>query len=253
MGPWAWRAGSVCVFEPDGEVAVGVDLDLQAGPGLGVEFCRGPVFGADAHLGGLGDSAVVEGDTYRGLDGMREGVIDHGHGRGIEVWDHLEPSVPIAAVGAAQGDEVTVEDGAVFFIELNPAGDHGAGSVRIIEAWATEAGLDTGTEEVGEAAFVVVEVFCQGFDGGGCAAAVVFGQRDEHPSHGGGFEAGAIEDILAFDDFLLGSGEGPVGFAVAHAGFTGAMGEVPVGDIEVDALASAPLVEGGDSLPLFPA
>ena len=69
----------------------------------------------------------------------------------------------------------------------------------------------------GEHGAVVVQVLVEGFDGRRGAAAVVLGQRDEHPAHARQLVLRAVEDVLAGVDHLLGAGQGPVHLPVAHA------------------------------------
>src|SRR5262245_19612344 len=59
-------------------------------------------------------------------------------------------------------------------------------------------------------------------------------------------------DVLPLEDLLLLARKRPVGFSVAHAGLARAREEIPVGDVQVNPLTAAPVVELGDRLPLHP-
>ena len=82
----------------------------------------------------------------------------------------------------------------------------------------------------------------------------------------GFFEVGValVPFIEAGDVFLFGDGDellvgvvdgigqGPVSFTVAHAGFVGAVEEIPVGYIEVNAPGATPLIKIGNGFELVP-
>ena len=68
---------------------------------------------------------------------------------------------------------------------------------------------------------VMLPMTTQGFDGRLFTSTMVFGQRDEHPSHTGCFFPCTIKNILPCMNLLLQPWEGPIDFAVTHSGFIG--------------------------------
>src|SRR5688572_24694925 len=115
----------------------------------------------------------------------------------------MQAPVDVATVRAAAMDDVGFKDRAVLLEPRDPLPDEIAGLFGVVETGAAPAGLHAGAQEVAEASLVMVEVFVEGLDGGGRAPAVVFGERDEHPSHAGCLGPGAVVDVLALDDLLL--------------------------------------------------
>ena len=98
----------------------------------------------------------------------------------------------------------------------------------------------------------MLQMILERLDGGGRAAAVILRQRHEHPAHARRFFPGAVENILALDDFLLLARQRPVGFAIAHAGLARTGEKIPVRHIEINAPRAAPLVKTGNDFPLLP-
>ena len=98
----------------------------------------------------------------------------------------------------------------------------------------------------------MIQMFVQRFDSGSRPTTVILGKRDKHKSHAGRFLPGSVVDILPFDNFLIGSWQGPVGFDVPHRSFVGTHQKIPIRDIQIDAVCPAPLIERTDPFPLFP-
>ena len=93
--------------------------------------------------GGLAEAGVVEGDAEGAGDGGGEWVVEAGHALVGAGGVGVEDAVPIAAVGAAEVDDgAVVEDGAMLFVEGDPAGDEFFGFWGVVEARAAVAGLD---------------------------------------------------------------------------------------------------------------
>lgn len=119
----------------------------------------------------------------------------------------MQHPVDVAAIGAAAMDEIAFEDVAVGFEPVDGLLDHCLSVIGVVEAGAAVAGLDAEGQVADHHGAVVVQVLVERFDGGGRSAAVVLGQRHKHPAHRGCLLPGAVEDVLAGVDNLLGAGE----------------------------------------------
>ena len=86
------------------------------------------------------------------------------------------------------------------------------------------------------------KVFVQWLHRSGRSPALVFSQGHKHPTHGRRLGPSAIKNVLPRVQDLLGPGQGPVHFAVAHGRLGGSIQVIPIGRIEVNALATAPTV-----------
>ena len=183
---------------------------------------------------------------------MFQWVIDHQQPLFFAGRVYVQEVIQITPVCAAEVEEIGVKDFAMLLVEAHPAFYHRLGLVRVVEPRTAVTGHDPRAEEVGQALLVVRQVVLQRLDRRRRAAALILGKRHEHPAHARGLFPGAVEDVLALDDFLVGAWERPVHLPVAHAGLGAAGEEIPVGDVQINSVGETPLIEAGDGLPLHP-
>src|ERR1700751_192460 len=115
---------------------------------------------------------------------------------------HMQPAVPVASISATQVNNITVKDGSMLTVETNPALHKHPSVVAIIKPRSAVTGLDTGTEEIGQACFVMRQMLFKRFDCCRRAATLVLGKRDEHPAHARSLFPRSVKNVLALDDFL---------------------------------------------------
>ena len=90
------------------------------------------------------------------------------------------------------------------------------------------------------------------FEGGRRSSALIFHKGHEAPEGRGGTLEGAVVVELTRMDKLAFAGERPVGLAVADAHLGGAVEEVKIGHVEINAVLAHPVIKGGDGLELVP-
>ena len=155
----------------------------------------------------------------------------------------MDVSVEITSVRAAELDGGTFENIPVSLVDSNAVAHHRFCFFGVIQTMTAVRRLYAGEKIVVQHHPIMIEMFAEGFDGCRRAAAVVLGQRNEHPSHGRQFVVGAVVDVLTCQKNLLFSRQRPVDFLISHAAFAVAGEVITVGDVQIHAVFLAPAVE----------
>jgi hypothetical protein len=198
-------------------------------------------------------TGVVEVHAQGAGAGFIQRVEDHEHALLPQPRVHVEHPVEVARSGAAAVDEIAFQDVTMCFEPFDHGFHHDLGALGVEQPWAAVTRLHAQGEVALQHAPVVIEMLVERFDGRRGAAAVVFGQRDEHPAHARQLLPGAIPDILPCVADLLFSWQRPVHLAIAHPGLRRTGEEVVVRHIQVQTPPAAPLVEVRNRAPLVPA
>ena len=83
-------------------------------------------------------------------------------------------------------------------------------------------------------------------------ASMILCKRNKHKAHSRSFLPSSIIYILAFNNFLICTGQRPVCFYISHWSFVGAIEKIPIGNIQIYALFTTPTIKVPYHLPLLP-
>lgn len=197
-------------------------------------------------------AGVIEGQG----DGTRyvlvEWIEKHSQTTSILVRINVQESVPVASVGHAQVNDVTVEDSTVLLIPRNNLCDSLFGGIVIVESRSAITGLHTSSVVLHHVCAVLCEMLAKRLEGCSFASSVVLDKWSETPERTDGSFPRTVVVYLPGVYYLPLAWERPVGLAVSYANLGGSVEKVVVGDVDVDTLRTHPVVEIRDAVELVP-